>query len=145
MLDRDRVTASLQFDPQDVAALRASWLALLDVCVWGELKSTQLGALSRLRKRVLELGEHLRSLVADRSWIPHPREQVKSALAASLNLRDTLLSLERAAKQVEGGEQFQQFEDLVLGLRHRLLLVLEQHEGAWTELLEGQYDVEEGG
>ena len=138
-LDPAQVATSLRFDAEAVTDLRARWLRLLDTAVWGELKSVRMGALARMRKRLLELGENLRSLTADRAWIPQPRERVKSAMAAALNLRDTLLGLERAAHAVEGGADFAGFERELLEFRRRLLQLLERHEHAWAELLESQY------
>jgi len=138
--DENIVACSFDFDPAEVAELRRRWLALLDMAVWGDLKAAKIGALPRLRKRFLELGELLRSVVADRSWIPRPREQVKGALGASMNLRDGLLNLERAARLLEGGEDFPGFERELLDFRERLVRFVERHEAAWAEQLEAQYD-----
>jgi hypothetical protein len=138
-MDKEKVAASFAFDPEQVAALRTRWLELLDLAVWGDLKSARIGAVPRLRKRLLELGEHLRSLVSDRTWIPQPREQVKGAMGASLNLRESLLNLERAAVLLEGGADFPQFEQGLLDFRGRLLTLMERHEALWGDLLESQY------
>lgn len=138
--DPSIVSRSFEFDPEQTAELRRRWLELLDLCVWGDLKSSKIGTLPRLRKRVLELGENLRSVLNDRSWIPQQRERVKGAMAASLNLRDALLQLERSAKLVESGEDFAGFETAVLELRHELLVFVEEHERLWGDLLESQYD-----
>ncbi len=144
-LDPQQVAQSFRFDPQAAQDLRARWLRLVDLGVWGDLKSPRLGALARMRKRLLETGENLRSLLSDRSWIPQPREQVKSALGACVKLRDGLLDLERAARLVEGGADFARFESELLALRAALLRLLEHHERAWAELLEGLYaDPEDG-
>lgn len=144
-LDTQQVAASFRFDPERIDDLRARWLRLLDLSVWGELKSAQIGALPRLRKRLLELGENLRSLVSDRTWIPQPREQVKGAMGASLKLRDSLLDLERAAAFIEGGADFPQFERDLLEFRQHLLTLMEGHEQVWAALLDSQYgtDVED--
>lgn len=138
--DETLVRQSFAFDADTVADLRARWLALLDLCVWGELKSHKIGAVPKLRKRLLELGENLRSVVNDRSWIPQPRERVKGAMGACLNLRDALLQLERSAQVIEGGTDFARFEEQILSLRQDLLRFLEGHEHLWAELLEAQYD-----
>lgn len=140
VFEPQRVAESFAFDARSVADLRARWGALMDLCVWGDLKAAKIGALPRLRKRVLEVGEHMRSLFSDRAWVPVARERVKGAMAASLNLRDTLLSLERAAKLIEGGEDFAEFEAAMLGFRRDLLAVMERHEQLWGDLLEAQYD-----
>ncbi|MGA7802610.1 MAG: hypothetical protein WCC36_17560 [Gammaproteobacteria bacterium] len=140
VFDEQSVARSFAFDPDQVSDLRRRWRDLLDLCVWADLKSGKIGTLPRLRKRVLELGENLRSVASDRSWIPHRREQVKGAMAASLNLRDALLNLERSARLVDGGRDFETFERDLLAFRERLLKFIEKHEMLWGELLESQYD-----
>lgn len=137
--DPDRVSASFDFDRDSVAALRRDWLALLDLAVFGDVRSSKLGAVDRLRKRLLESGEGLRSLTNDRSWIPQPREQIKGAMGASVKLRDVLLGLERAAQSVDGGGDFARFEETLLRFRHELLRLVEHHETLWAMLLEEQY------
>jgi hypothetical protein len=143
--DPERLERSFAFDPEAVARLRATWTDLIVAVVWADLKSGTIGALPRLRKRVLEVGENLRSLLTDRRWIPHERERVKGAMAASLNLRDSLLQADRAAKLVSEGDGFTQFEALYLGFRHQVLTLIELHEQQWAELLESLYhdDVDE--
>lgn len=140
VMDEAQVAQSFAFDDAALADLRARWLALLDTSVWGDLKTGKLGALPRLRKRMLEVGEGMRSLFSARDWIPVPRERVKGAMAASLNLRDALLQLERAAQILDGGEDFARFEAELLAFRQRLLQRMEQHEHLWGDLLEAQYD-----
>ena len=137
--DENLVRQSFDFDPVQTDELRARWLALMELCVWGELKSQTLGALPKLRKRLLEVGENLRSVLNDRGWIPQLRERIKGAMAASLNLRDALLQLERAAKVVDGGADFARFEQDVLAFRQALLVFMEHHERLWGDLLESQY------
>lgn len=139
-MDERQVARSFAFDAGEVSELRRAWLELMDLCVWGDLKSTKIGALPRLRKRLLEVGENMRSLCSDRLWIPVARERVKGAMAASLNLRDALLNLERAAVVVDGGEAFAKFEAALLTFRQRLLALMEAHERQWGDLLEAQYD-----
>ncbi|MEJ2479312.1 MAG: hypothetical protein P8Y78_03875 [Acidihalobacter sp.] len=138
--DPDRVSASFDFDRDQVAALRRNWLTLLDLAVFGDIRSSKIGAVDRLRKRLLESGEGLRSLTNDRSWIPQPREQIKGAMGASVKLRDVLLGLERAAQSVDGGADFTRFEETLLGFRHELLRLVEHHEALWAMLLEEQYN-----
>lgn len=141
--DPERVRASFAFDPDTVAALRREWLTLLDLAVFGDVRSKKIGAIDRLRKRLLESGEGLRSLTNDRSWIPLAREQIKGAMGASVKLRDVLLGLERAAQTVEQGEDFERFERTLLDYRQRLLKLIEHHETLWATLLEEQYDIDE--
>lgn len=138
-LDADTVAATFEFDPDAVADLRQRWTRVMDLAVWGDLKSERLGAVPRLRKRVLELGENLRSLTAGREWVPQPREQVKSAMGASLKLRDSLQSLERAAQNLSGGDDLDRFETEFLALRERMLAFMEYHEHQWGDLLQSQY------
>lgn len=138
--DESLVHQSFEFDAAQVDELRTRWLALMELCVWGELKSQTLGALPKLRKRLLETGENLRSVLNDRGWIPQLRERIKGAMAASLNLRDALLQLDRAAKVIDGGADFARFEQDVLAFRQALLLFMEKHERMWGDLLESQYD-----
>ena len=138
-LDTREVAASFEFDPQRLETLRGQWLRLLDLAVWGDLHCPKMGALGRMRKRFLEIGENLRTFVGDRGWIPQPREQLKSALGASVKLRDSLLSLERAASLVDGGEDFAEFEQTLLAFRQDLMAFIEEQEGRWAELLDSQY------
>jgi hypothetical protein len=139
-LDPRAVQRSFAFEPGRIADLRRQWAGLMETLVWGELRSSKLGALPRLRKRFLELGENLRSVVNDREWIPQPRERVKGAMGACLNLRDALNQVERGATTLESGEDFPTFEQDLLAFRQQLLVFLEHHEAQWGELLESQYD-----
>ena len=86
-MDQDAVRQALAIDPEWQRAARAAWLALMELAVWGDLRSSQLGATARIRKRALEIGGKFRSLTADRNWIPHPRERLKNALASALHVR----------------------------------------------------------
>ncbi len=137
------VERSFAFDAAHAAELRERWLGLLERAVWADLKSSKIGAVPRLRKRLLEVGENLRSFLSDRTWIPHPRERVKGAMAASLNLRDALLNLERAAKLLDGGADLPAFEPDLLAFRKRLLELMEAHERQWGDMLEAQYAAED--
>ncbi|OOG23286.1 hypothetical protein B1C78_11750 [Thioalkalivibrio denitrificans] len=139
-LDPRSVDQSFHFDSRQTALLRRQWGALMDTLVWGDVRSSRLGALPRLRKRFLELGENLRSVLNDRGWIPQPRERVKGAMGACLNLRDALNQVERGASTLNAGEDFPAFEQELLAFRHQLLLFLEHHESLWGDLLESQYD-----
>ena len=137
--DPKQLERSFAFDPEAVTELRENWSELIVAVVWNDLKSGTIGALPRLRKRILELGENLRSLLSDRRWIPHERERVKGAMAASLNLRDSLLQADRAAKLVSEGSDFQRFEARYLAFRQQLLAFIETHERIWADLLESLY------
>ena len=143
VFDPERVRASFAFDNEMLSRLRRDWLELLELSVFGDVKSSKIGAVDRLRRRLLEIGEGLRSLTNDRRWIPQPREQIKSAMGASLKLRDTLLGLERAAQHLDGGKDFSGFEHELLDFRQRLLRLIEHHEKQWAILLEEQYEDDE--
>jgi hypothetical protein len=138
--DPEKLEHSFAFDPEVVADLRERWSHLITDAVWGDLKTGTIGAVPRLRKRLLELGENLRSTLSDRSWIPHERERVKGAMAASLNLRDSLQQTDRAAKLLNGGADFEKFEADYLTFRKALLAFIERHEQLWGDLLESLYD-----
>ena len=140
--DEKLVTESFAFDPDRITDLRTRWRALIDLAVWGDLKTQKIGAVPRLRKRLLELGENLRSVINDRRWIPQERERIKGAMGAMLNLRDALLQFERSAQLIDGGEDFTQFEKDILEFRQRLLVFVEKHEQMWGDLLESLYDEE---
>ncbi len=139
-LSEQSVAEALSFDADQIQRLRRQWLHLLDLAVWGALHFDKLGALPRLRKRLLEVGENLRSLSAPRDWIPQPRERLKSALGSSIKLRDSLLALERVAASLAGGEAAAEFEQCLLAFRQELLALLERCENRWAELLDSQYD-----
>ncbi|MGM0552212.1 MAG: hypothetical protein ACQETK_00140 [Pseudomonadota bacterium] len=138
--DPQQLEAAFAFDPDTVADLRERWSQLITDAVWADLKTGTIGAIPRLRKRLLELGENLRSMLSDRAWIPHERERVKGAMAASLNLRDSLQQADRAAKLLNGGTDFERFEADYLAFRQDLLALVEQHEQRWGDLLESLYD-----
>jgi hypothetical protein len=97
------VTTALALDAAWVAALRAGSVALLELAVWGDVTSSRLGAVARLRKRALELADRLRAVTADRGWIPRPREQLKNALASALAARDALDAVENSVREIDGG------------------------------------------
>lgn len=118
--------------PELLYALKTEWLALIELAVWGDIKSEKLGAVSKLRKRILDLGERLRSVSNDREWIPQPRERLKNLLGSCLNLRDTLLLVERAAQDLSETGDFP-----LLGARlivlHRLIQEdLRDAENKWA-------------
>ena len=118
------------------AGLRAQWLHLMELAVWGELKSSRLGGTGKLRRKLLELGERLASLCADRAWIPRPREQLKNALASALNLKDTLLQAEQSAQAIDGGTDRADFEAALVAFHCDLLGGLAERENQWAALLD---------
>ena len=138
-MDIDEVRLAVTLDPAWVAELRAQWTALMELAVWGEVKSSRMGAATRMRKRLLDVGEKLRSLAADRDWIPHPREQVKNALGSAFSLKDALLQFERAAQDMDGGSDSAVFGECVVRLHQCLLTRLAELENIWAALLDSQY------
>jgi len=142
-MDANEVRLAVTIVPGLVNELRQRWLTLMELAVWGEVKSTRMGATARMRKRLLEVGEKLRSLVADRAWIPHPREQVKNALGSAYSLKDALLQFERAAQDVDGGADYDDFAAAVIALHQCLLDRLPDLENQWAGLLDSQYDEDE--
>ena len=137
-MDNEAVKRALMIDPGWGCRARQAWLAAMALAVCGDVRSSRLGVTARIRKRVLEVGERLKSLSADRNWIPHPREQLKNALASALNLRNSLSELERAAGDLESGADLEAF---IAGLS-KLREVVEQIaplENQWAQLLDSQY------
>ncbi len=139
-LDAAQVSAALVLDSAWVATLQSQWQEMIKLAVWGELAMTRLGAAPRLRKRLLELGERLKSLCADRTWIPHPREQLKSALAAALGVRETLAAVETLLPELADSTDAARLQ----AVYRTLVTLVEQElpalENAWAQLLDGQVD-----
>lgn len=119
-----------------VATARAQWVMLMDLAVWGDLKSEQLGLLGKLRKRILDLGERLKSLDGDRGWIPRRRERIKNLLGSCLSARDALLQAERAAQGVTGGRDMEKLSEAFVALHKLITSDLQGHENAWAETLQ---------
>lgn len=118
---------------------RRDWLVPMDLCLWGELKSSQIGTSSRLRKRVLDLGEKLRSYVGDRQWIPHPRERIKNCLSSGLQLRDALGKVAESLEQLDGGADLAQLHTMWDTFSSSLYADLGPREEALVVLLNQQY------
>lgn len=141
-MDPDTVKQALVIDTNWEAAARRAWLAAMELAVWGDIRSSRLGATARVRKRVLETGERLKSLVADRAWIPHPREQLKNALGSARNLRDSFSDLERAAGSIDGGGDLEAFRADLEVLR-RAIDEIGPLENNWAHLLDAQYHTDD--
>jgi len=142
-MDAEEVKRAVTLDPGWVAEVKQAWLTLMELTVWGDVKSSRLGAMGKLRKKTLDLGEKLKSLAADREWIPHPREQVKNALGSSFNLKESMLQLERSAQDVDGGSDLERFNLLMVRMHTLILTPLETLENRWAQLLDSQYLDEE--
>ncbi|MCW5605182.1 MAG: hypothetical protein KIT18_11625 [Burkholderiales bacterium] len=137
-MDAATVRQALEVDSAWTREARQTWLALMETTVWGDLRSSRLGATARIRKRALEVGERLSSLTGDREWIPHSRERLKSALAAALHLKESLAGLERAAADIDVGADAAALSAQLNGFR-RLVAALDTYEVRWAELLDAQY------
>jgi hypothetical protein len=138
--DSARVGVALQFDATWTAGLQAQWRELIDIAVWGDLATARLGVVPRLRRRLLELGERLKSLTADRDWIPHPRERLKSALAAALGVRETLAVVASTLTELTPGPDAAR---LAAGLRVLQALLereLPAREQLWAQWLDAQLE-----
>ena len=137
-LDAAQVDAALAPDPAWVAAIHAQWREMIDIAVWGDIALTQLGAAPRLRKRLLELGERLRSLTASRAWIPHPRERLKSALAAALGVREALDAVSGLLGGLSAGADATRLQAAYDALDVLITRELPVRENAWAHLLDAQ-------
>lgn len=125
-----------EIDPALLASLRARWLSLMDLAVWGDLKGDKLGALTRLRKRLLEVGERLRSVAADRHWIPQPRERLKNLLGSSISLRDALVLAERSIQDVTAGKDKDRLNEQFVALHGLIQTDLRARENQWAAALQ---------
>lgn len=138
--DAAQVDAALALDPAWVAELRALWLALIDAAVWDDPVLPRLGDAPRLRRRLLELGERLHSLAADRAWIPHPRERLKNALAAALGLRETMAAVKTLFAGAAPDAAARALREAFDALCTRIDCQLPVLENAWAQLLDAQLD-----
>jgi hypothetical protein len=123
-------------DPELLAQLKGHWLALMEIAVWGDIKSDKLGATGKLRKRVLDLGERLKSIGADRDWIPHQRERLKNLLGSCLSMRDTLLLTERTAQDLTGGADLEALTGKLIALHTIVMTDLQRQENLWAQALQ---------
>lgn len=137
-LDVARVDAALAMDPAWVAAVHAQWREMIDLAVWGDIAMAQLGAAPRARKRLLELGERLKSLTTSRGWIPHPRERLKSALAAALGVREALDAVNVLLAGLSAGADAQRLRAAHQALDELIKRELPVRENTWAQLLDGQ-------
>ncbi len=135
MLDPIETDAALAFDADARNAVRRAWLGLADLAVFGELRAPAIGALPRLRKRVLDLGERLRALFADRAWIPQPRERLKNALASALAAREALEAVRAEAASLGAGEDATALHAALGALDALLAPVFGERANAWAALL----------
>lgn len=134
-MSTEAIEQALKLDAAWTAETRKVWLTLMDLAVCGDLGSSRLGALGRVRKRTLEVGEKLKSLSGDRNWIPHPREQLKNALACALHLNDSVKELARVAGDLDNGANLDAFCANLAQMRN-LVQELEPLVQRWAQLLD---------
>ena len=137
-LEADTVDRALVCDAEWLAWLRSDWLALADLAVWGGAQSSTLGALPRLHKRVMELGERLAALDAPRGWIPQPRERLKSALATAIAAGTLIDQCAQAIDGLEPGAARDKLATAMEALAQRTRAKLDRHAASWAELLDSQ-------
>ena len=140
--DPAAVQAAVHLDAGLCHRWRREWGLLMDLAVWGELRSTQIGLPGKLRKRALEFGERLRSYGSDRSWIPHPREQIKNALSTSLQTRESLEKVSEIAGQFSNGADIAAFRTVWEALSAALMADMAAREELLVRLLNQQYQEE---
>lgn len=136
--DAVQVSKALALDPAWVTAVHSQWREMMDLAVWGEIALVQIGAAPRLRKRLLELGERLKSLCATRDWIPHPRERLKSALAAAMGVRETLDTVGNTLSGLVAGADATRLQAAYQALCVLIERELPARENAWAQLLDAQ-------
>jgi hypothetical protein len=135
VLDPVEVDRALALDAAWAGRLRAMWLDLAAVAVFGDLRAAHVGALPRLRKQVLDAGERLRAVLADRAWISRPRERLKNALASAIALREALDALEPATRELDGGDAAP-LRAALAGLRAAALDEIAPRANEWATLLD---------
>ncbi len=140
--DEREVKSWVQPTPEQLCHWRMHWNSLMDMALWEDLKSTQLGAMGKFRKRVLDLGEKIRSYTADRGWIPHPREQIKNCLSSGLQLRESLDKVQESIALLDGGGALVPLRSLWDTLAGELQADLRQREQALVAMLDRQYEEE---
>jgi hypothetical protein len=134
VIDPAEADAALALDDAWRGSVRQAWARIAELAVFGDLRAGAIGALPRLRKRVLELGERLRALAAARDWIPQPRERLKNALAAAIGARDALAEVRGQAGGLTGADAAA-FEAALAALASALEPVLGERANAWAALL----------
>ena len=129
------LTELLALDPALQATVKAQWQELMNIVVWGELKGANVGAVPKLRKRALDLGEKWRSLFNDRTWIPQPREQLKNALGSAIALHDAQQLLIGTAALFDGGADYDALRQVLARLSDSENLLREK-ENRWAQALQ---------
>lgn len=119
-----------------IAGLRAAWLELIDLAVFGQITSPTLHVTGKVQKRTLELGERLRAFAQDRRWIPKPREQIKNALATAIALRETRDALRALEPALGAGPARDAFATALARFDATLETHLPRLERGWAAILD---------
>ena len=133
-LDAREVDAAIVIDPAWAEEMRALWMQVMRLAVFGDLRTGRIGALGRFRRKVLDSGEKLRALLAARDWIPQPRERLKSSLACFIGCNESLALVEADAATLEGtdGESLR----VALAELRATANLLTERANAWAALLD---------
>ena len=126
------------WNSSDIQEIRHHWQRLIDAVTWEELRCPQIGQLPRLRRRAMDLGERLRSLVADKTWIPTPRDRVKTALATALAAEEALREVQTLLQGLEDNAAARITAQISEGLAQAVRQRLEPRKQLWTDWLDRQ-------
>ncbi len=127
-MTEDDIDVLIEIDSAWSFPIRRRWTRLIELAVWGDLRSANLGTVGKMRRRALELGEKWRSVCSDRKWIPRKRERAKNFLGSCLNLRDSLVQLEKAASELDGGADYAEFGQLLIEIHQVVVGPLAERE-----------------
>jgi len=137
-LDRDEIYKQVSISEQEISDFRKQWLGLVDASVFAPIRSDQINLTNRLSKRVFEVGASLKSMSADRAWIPHPREQLKNALGSSVKLRDAMQAVDSMLPQLKDDEASNKFVSQWKEFQNTIIEFLAPLENRWAEILDSQ-------
>lgn len=124
------------FYPEKVDSIKKQWEAVMSLAIWGDLLSDQIGKTPRMRKRLLDLGESIKSYFAPKDWIDQPRQQLKSALGSSIKLRDSLEAFKTSRKLVVKGADIERFNATCETLEAELMELIVEFENKWAQALD---------
>ena len=134
-MDARLADEALCLDGEWVDTLRQAWLAMIEAAVWADIRGARPGIAGRVKRRALEVGERLRSLTANRDWIPKPRERLKSALASALAVEEALAATAQEARELQGPDAAR-LERALAGLQSVLGERLPELKTRWASLLD---------
>ncbi|MDH5692829.1 MAG: hypothetical protein OEZ47_06975 [Gammaproteobacteria bacterium] len=137
-MDRDEIYKQVSISEQEISDFRKQWLGLVDASVFAPIRSDQINLTNRLSKRVFEVGASLKSMSADRAWIPHPREQLKNALGSSVKLRDAMQAVDSMLPQLKDDEASNKFVSQWKEFQNTIIEFLAPLENRWAEILDSQ-------